>query len=232
MSWDASLPTDSTKIRNYPTVLQDNFGAIEQGDASLLHWQANFIDRQQVPGAPPPAADPTRIADTMILYAKQHPTSGETEFFVMDDQASPNLFALTDGGFLGARGTRGKFQNITIGSNSFVNNQNSFVFAHGLVPAAGGAITGSGLGSATIGTVGSDSNAYTIPFSGRNPTNANYVVMITPESSRAAGQNNVRIGNVIPGTKTTSQFSVRIQANDANTNVTGVAFSVMIVGGF
>ena len=98
MAWDDTLPANSTKIRNYPTVLTDNFQAIEQGGITLKHWQVNFIDRQQVPGAPPPAATPTSATDTMIMYSNEDALTN-TELFVMNDlgtiiqmtQGSPNL---------------------------------------------------------------------------------------------------------------------------------------------
>lgn len=83
MAWDSTLPTNTTKIRNYPTVLTDNFIAIE-GDISLKSWQMNFAERDSVPGAPPPAVDPTGTADTCILFSKTDPT-GNPEMFHMDE---------------------------------------------------------------------------------------------------------------------------------------------------
>ena len=51
MAFDKTLPTNNTKIRNYPTVLTDNWSAIQAGDLTFKAWQVNFADRDLVPGA-------------------------------------------------------------------------------------------------------------------------------------------------------------------------------------
>ena len=230
MSWDSSLPANSTKIRDYPTVLTNNFAAIEQGDTSLKQWQINFIDRNTVPGAPPPASDPTRADDTMYVYSKTD-SAANTEMFIMDDQNPANIIQLTTVGSLGNASTAMTTSALKIGTNSFSNNQNNFIWAYGTIPAGGGAITGGqGLGTATISTVGSDSDVYTVTLT-RTPSNTNYVVIAMPASARAS-QSNVRIVNLLTGSKTTGQFRLRMQRNGDSTNYTDVPIYVMVCGGF
>jgi len=230
MAFDKTLPTNSTKIRNYPTVLTNNFAAIEEGDTTLQYWKSNFIERNAIPSAP--AVDPSRIDDVMQVYSKQN-ADGETDLYVIDDRSTANIIEITENGKMGGRATSAVFQDISIGTNTFVNTQNSFVFAYGSIPSGGGAIIGGvGLGTATTGTVGSDSDAYTVTFSGRNPSNTNYIVITTGATSRALVQNNNRVIDLIPGSKTTSQFSIRMQRNGSNVNVTTGIIQVMVIGGF
>jgi len=94
MTWNASLPANSTKIRDYPTVLTNNFVAIEQGDSSLNQWAINLIDRNVIPSAPP--VDPTAITDNITLYTKPD-ASGRRELHYIDADATPNVIQLTQG---------------------------------------------------------------------------------------------------------------------------------------
>lgn len=233
MAFDKSLPSTQTKIRNYSTVLTSNFGAIEEGQDTLQQWKINLIERNAIPSAP--AVNPTRVDNVMQLYSKQNADS-LTDLYVLDDRATANIIELTENGKLGGRAQQAVFQDIAIGTNAFVNDQNSFIFAYGVIPATGASpralSPAVGLGEATIGTVGSDANAYTITFSGRNPSNTNYLVFCICESSRASGLNGVRLANLIPGSKTTNEFSIRVQNNGSNTNVTNAAVQIIVIGGF
>lgn len=230
MSWDSSLPANTTKIRDYPTILTNNFTAVEQGNTSLRQWQVNFIDRDTVPGAPPPASNPTRLNDTMYIFSKTD-SSANTEMFIMDDQNPANVIQLTTVGSLGNSSTPMTTSALTIGSTSFSNNQNNFVWAYGTIPAGGGAVTGGqGLGTATISTVGSDSDVYTVPLT-RTPSNTNYIVIATA-TSVGSSQGNNRIVNLLTGSKTTGQFRLRMQRNGSSTNLTDVAINILVCGGF
>lgn len=227
MAWDKDKPADSDLISDSAGDLRANFDAIETGDSSFLVDKFNL---QEQAGDPSAITGASAALKAFRLYAKTDADSGQTEFFGIDDGG--NVIQFSEGGLLGARDQQVIAQDITIGSNSFVNNQNNYVWAYGVVPAAAGAVSGGqGLGTATLGAVGSDSNVYTVPFSGRTPSNANYHVFLFPFSVRP-GQANNRIANVITNSKTTSQFRFRVQRNGSSTNVADVPIQVMVVGGF
>ena len=86
MTWNASLPSNTTKIRNYPTILQDNFNSVEQGDLSLKYQALNIDER---------AGDPTRSDDTMIIFSKND--GSNTELYVMNDQNPADVIQMTKG---------------------------------------------------------------------------------------------------------------------------------------
>tara|TARA_R110002126_G_scaffold77229_5_gene192679 strand:- start:6799 stop:7485 length:687 start_codon:yes stop_codon:yes gene_type:complete len=228
VAFDKTLPTNSTKIRNYPTVLTDNWSAIQTGDLTFKTWQLNFADRDEVEGAPPPTQDPTRDDDTMIMFSKNN-ADGETDLYILDDRSSPSNFALTENGKVGGRATSAVFQDISIGTNTFVNDQNNFVWAHGRVPKAGGAISGQGLGTATTGSVSGYNPAYTITLT-RTPSNANYQVFIMCEGTGSSSR--ARVGGLIPGTRTVNDFSVFIQRTGDSDMKTDADYYIMVVGGF
>jgi len=224
MAWDDTLPTNQTKIRNYPTVLTANFAALEQGASTLKYWKSNYIDRSSDATITPNT--PVRIDDTMQLYSRANDYSGETDFFILDDRGTANELALTEDGYIGGQGQSALFQDVTIGTNTFANNQNNFVWAYGVVPANGGAVSGgAGLGTATYG----GSGVYTIPIT-RTPSNTNYHVLCTSIVNTGSQANN-RVANLVSGSKTTGQFQVRTQRVDG-TNINDVPFQVILIGGF
>lgn len=91
MAWDKSLPSNSTKIRNYPTVLGANFAAIEEGGDTLQFWKSNYIERDAIPSAPP--ATPTRIDNTLQLYSRQ--VDSQRQLFLLDAESPANDIQLT-----------------------------------------------------------------------------------------------------------------------------------------
>ncbi len=152
MSFDATLPSNSTKIRNYPTVLNNNFASVEEGDITLRYWQINFAERDSVPGAPPPAVDPVREDDTMIIFSKQNADS-RTDLFVLDDRGPANNFQITQDGSLGSTSTPLNASNISFDVDSttgltYVDGQ--LITAYGQFSNAG--VLSFGKNMATAGT--------------------------------------------------------------------------------
>ena len=69
MAWNKNLPDDATKIRNAPTVIQENWDAIESGSSSLEIGSVNYYDRNAAGSTY--SSDPAIISTSSILYAKK-----------------------------------------------------------------------------------------------------------------------------------------------------------------
>jgi len=218
MAWDKTLPANGTKIRNYPTVLGDNFSAIEEGDDTLQHWQLNFIERDAIPSAPP--TTPTRIDDTMIIYSKQDGSS-ETELFILDDRSPANDIQITEDGSLGSFSTSLKLDSFAFDSN-ITMNENNVITAWSYTLANGTRSGSFGIASSTrVGGVAQ----YTYTFT-TSMVNANYAVVGTAIDNVTSNPSIVSIGN-----KTTSGFTLYVR-NQNNTLITGGnSHMVMVVGG-
>jgi|GEM_PF-1798825 len=216
MAYDKTLPNNTTKIRNYPTVLTDNFSAIEEGDLTLKHWQVNFIERNAVPGAPPPANDPTRADDTMIVFSKQD-ASSETELFVMDDRNPANIIQFTEDGRLGGTTTNLSINNFSFDGGTTTFDENNVINAHGAFNSAGTAIY---VNACTVAKAGT--GRYNVTFSTAR-ANTNYAVTAICDdtgNSRVA-----KLGNV-----TVNGFQLHVVQKDGNSRDIGCRF--MVVGGF
>jgi len=95
MTWDATQPQNTTKLRNLGAVIRPNWEAIEAGDSSFIPQALNLADRTPL-GV---ANDPIAIADTMILYSKQD-VSGNPQIYAIDP--SSIITKLTNGNTLTA----------------------------------------------------------------------------------------------------------------------------------
>lgn len=216
MAWDKTLPANSTKIRNYPTVLTDNFSAVEEGDITLKHWQVNFIERNAVPGAPPPANDPTRADDTMILFSKQD-GSGNTELFLMDDNSPANIIQLSENGSFGSASTAFSMDRFSFDSGTTTFNENNVINAHGRFNSGGTAIY---VNACTVAKAGT--GRYNVTFSTPR-SNVNYAV--TANTDDTGNSRVCKIGNV-----TVNGFQIHVVQKDGNSRDIGCHF--MVVGGF
>lgn len=74
MSWNANLPANSTPIRQYPTVLTDNFVAIETGDSS---FQPDKINYQKQGG------NPAAINNVIEVFSKNNGI-GKTKLYSVE----------------------------------------------------------------------------------------------------------------------------------------------------
>lgn len=216
-SWNSNLPQNNTKIRDYPTVLTNNFNALEKGDLTLKNWQVNLIERNSVPGAPPPTNDPTRSDDTMIVFCKQD-SSGETELFVMDDRNPANIIQFTENGNMGSQNTPIYGSSISFDGGTSSMNGIHQVSGWLRVAANGSIISTSG----DLTVVKSSTGLYTIGFSVA-PANTNFVgiaVPANPSSRRSISCENY----------TSTTFQVRIYSNSTGKNE-DEPFQVVVFGG-
>lgn len=216
MAFDKTLPNNQTKIRNYPTVLTDNFAGIQEGDESFQPWQLNMIDRDSVAGAPPPASDPTRIDDTMIIFSKED-GAANTELFVMDDNNTANIIQFTENGYLGSQYTNVGMDSFSFDGGTTTYNENNIVSAYGLVASNGTAYAISGATSSRAST-----GVYSITFSTAR-SNANYCPVITTADAGSS----IRCAKITG--LTTSGFSLDIR-NGSN-SLRDCDFSFHVVGG-
>lgn len=180
MAFDKTLPSNSTKIRNYPSVLTDNFSAIQQGDDSFQSWQVNFVDRDTVPGAPPPTQDPTRNDDTMIVFSKND-ASGESELFVMDDRNPANIIQFTENGSLGSYSTTVKLDSFSFDSN-FTYNEDNIVKAWAKCASGGTFTKNRGFDSISKGGTG----IFTLTLSANVVTDADFCVVATVDKGASS----------------------------------------------
>jgi len=215
MAWDKTLPNNTTKIRNYPTVLTANFAAIEEGQDALQMWKANFIERNAIPSAP--AVTPTRIDDTMQVFSKQN-ADGETDLYVLDDRATANTIELTENGRLGGRAQDIVLNEAYYGTDTLARGVWGVPTVVGSINAAG-AVEAWSQGIASTSVV---SSFRRVTFSASRFNNTNYVVVVTPTTGgnpRSAMWTN----------KQTTSVDIRI-VNQNGTNAL-VAFDIVIFGG-
>lgn len=170
MAYDKNLPTDQTKLRNYPTVLTDNFIAIEEGDITLQHWQINMVERNSVPGPIP--NDPTREDDVMILYSKQD-SSGETEAFILDDRNPANVIQLTQDGRLGDFSQGISASSIIMDDTNVSFGINQMITATATVASNGSLVNGVNISASARSATGT----YTVTVDADVLLNVNYRVI-------------------------------------------------------
>lgn len=94
MAWSASTPSNSTKIRNYPTVLTNNWQAIEENDSgvvadSLNQWVVHLIDRSTIGGS----NTPSRLDNVNQLYTRNDGSTNQ--LFMLDSENPANEIQLT-----------------------------------------------------------------------------------------------------------------------------------------
>lgn len=203
MTWNSSQPMGNTKLRNSPTLITNNFNAIEKGNLSLTHWQVNFIDRDTVPGAPPPTTNPTRQDNTLILFSKT--ASSESELFLMDDQNPANIIQLTEAGRLGGQTTNFSMNNFSFDGGTTDFNENNVISAYGSFNTDGvGTVFGCTVNATAPGSL------YDITFSPAR-SNANYIVTFGQSS----------IANLVYQNKTNTTFRILSNANNIDFMVCG-----------
>lgn len=216
MAWDKTLPSNTTKIRQYPTVLTANFAAVEEGDSSLQNWKINLIQRNAIPSAPP--VTPAKIANVVQVYAKQSIFS-RSELFVTDDHSPANTIQLTQDGKIGAQGQDIRANNYFYGADTLGRGLWAAPTAMGRISASGTVQTGSqGIASVTLA-----GSVFTVNFVGGRLTNTNYMVFITPER----GTSNPRFA--CWENKSTASVDVRVV--NQNGTLAPEAFDIIVFGG-
>ena len=123
MTWDATQPTNTTKIRNLGVVIRPNWQAIESGDSSFKPLAFNLNDRT-VAAQP---NDPTAIDNAFIVYCKTS-AGGASEFYGIDEDS--NVVQLTDLGRIGGPLTNFKINNFQF-ADTTTYTRNNIIIAYG-----------------------------------------------------------------------------------------------------
>jgi hypothetical protein len=114
MAWIKTKPANDTKLRLSPSLITENWAAIENGDVPNVKLQ---LAKQ--------AGNPTQIADSGFVFTKK---PSQTELYYADDTATPVITQITNNGGIGATTQRIYTSGITF-SGSYQNVSDSFVSA-------------------------------------------------------------------------------------------------------
>lgn len=235
MAFDKTLPTNSTKIRNYPTVLTDNWSGIQTGDLTFKTWQLNFADRDEVEGAPPPTQDPTRDDDTMIMFSKNN-ADGETDLYILDDRSAPsaNEIQLTTNGALGGTSTPLNASSLSFDTDSTTGltyTDGQFITAFGKFNSSG--VLQFGKNMATASTPHPGTGLYNIDVNADVFQNANYIISgVVKRSGDSSGsaRSVMPLLTPAPVASTVTTIQLEIKRSGGRTD-TFDDFQVMICGG-
>lgn len=94
MSYDANQPADNAELRNGPSLIRNNFQAIEDGDSSFKNKIINLTEQ---------GFNPAILTDAFRLFSKE--VSGVTELFgLADDGGSGVAYQLTGNYTAAAKG--------------------------------------------------------------------------------------------------------------------------------
>lgn len=120
-TWDPTLPQGTTKIRLEPTILQQRWVNIQQGEVPSTKWQ--LARRAGNPGAIPNAG---------LIFTKDG-GSGWSELFYKDDQGTAKTTQLTTDGGVGGLTQKLYGNNVTMkpGATEINNPQQAFCCAYG-----------------------------------------------------------------------------------------------------
>ena len=91
MTFDATQPTDNTKLRNLGIVIRPNWEAIETADSSFQPYAINFLDRKLASIVP---TDPAGLSTSYVQYCKKDPENNP-ELFIVDQ--NDNITQMTKG---------------------------------------------------------------------------------------------------------------------------------------
>ena len=178
MSWNSSLPADTTKVREGPLYIRNNFQAIQEAPSSFSQYCANLISRSTVGPIP---NTPATIADVMEVYSRDGDVSGDPELYAQND--STGEVQLTSGGRMGSQSTSVDAAALYMAGGTIGYTGNNFVTAWALVtpsaaPTPPTITYGSNIASATNSSTG----VYTVVTSNVF-TNANIAAFVMPVNS-------------------------------------------------
>jgi len=166
-TWTTTLPQGTTKIRIAPTILQQRWSNIQQGEVPCTKWQ---LERR--------AGNPGAIANSGLIFTKDG-GAGWSELYYKDDQGSAKTTQLTTDGGIGqsSQAVYGRTY-VTLKSDNVTtvtNTQDGFCSAWGLVTGAGALVQSYGIASATRTAAGE----YTVTFTTAFASGADYIVVAT-----------------------------------------------------
>ena len=218
MGYDKTLPTNSTKIRDYPQVLTSNFAAIEEADETsgtpVAQLAVLLSDRTTVPAA---NEDPVVVGATTYVYSRDDDTNGLQEAYVKN--AAGNVIQVTQGDRLGSDITDIGFNTLSHDEGTTSYNEDNLITGWISVAANGTYTAGGARGlTSTKTAVGK----YTISFSTAQ-LDTDYIVTLGLEQSPG------NITTIYYNTKTVNDFKIEIFNNTPSP--VDKPFSVMVAGG-
>lgn len=207
-TFDGSQPANDSKIRDFPSLVRDNFNAIVEGDSTASLTKANLTVQ---------GGNPTLIANKLILFAKD--SNSESALFVKND--ADDTLQLTDQEFLGGETQKVKAASIQFGTKTIENNQNAMCTAWGYFSSSGTTVAAYNCSC----TRTADPGKYRITFDSAL-ANANYAAVCM--SGRTVA--NPRVINLdLNETKTASKFDIQIR--NSSESLLNEPFSVIVFGG-
>lgn len=176
MAWNKEKPADTEKIRIGPSVIRDNWEAIEENDtadadSSLNQWVVHLIDRATIGGANTPDA----IADIGMVYCRNDGAVNELYF----EDPVANEIQLTEDGKLGSDTTQIVTQDISFGSETATYDSNNMVAYWAAVDLDGTILAQSG--GLTCTRDGAQTGKFIVTFTVAQ-SDANYGVLLSVEN--------------------------------------------------
>jgi len=210
MAWNLNTPTNATKIRLDPSILQAQWNAIETGGVPYDTL------RLQLQGAAP-----ARVNGHGFIYALD-PGTGFSEMYYEDDRNPSVNTQLTNNSADPTPGIGATSQllygSAVVTSGTYQNTQNAFCSAWGIVEANGSLGTNFGIASVTVAA-----SIYTVTFTSAL-SSANYAVNVTCFTT----ESNNRVASITE--QLAASFKVRIQRIDSS-NTTTSKFMFSVFGG-
>lgn len=180
--WDRNEPADDSLIRDFPSLVRDNFRTIQDGGSTFTVTQFNYAEQ---------GSDPSLLASNFRTYAKNDGTT--TSLYGINPDG--NVIQFSEEDYLGGTG-----QKIALSAISFNKttdyDSNFFVNAYAQVNSSGTVVIEEEM------TIVKVSNDYTCTFSTAR-ANANYAVIATPIKA-SAGTGSLGVYAI-----TTTEFVIR-----------------------
>lgn len=225
MSWNSSLPSDTTKVREGPLAIRNNFQAIQEAPSSFSQYCVNLINRSTVGSI---SNTPAPIANVMEVYSRSGDVSLQAELYAQNNNTGE--VQLTSGGRMGSQSTSVNAADLYMAGGTIGYTGNNFVTAWALVtpstsPTPPVITYGSNIASATNPSKGN----YTVVTSNIF-TNANIAVFVMPVNT------NSYIA-YYSGVSGTTQLTLTIETNSfvavppATQSPVNTPFCVAILGG-
>jgi hypothetical protein len=208
--FDGSQPANDSKIRDFPSLVRDNFNAIIEGNSTAALTKATLAVQ---------GGDPTLITDKLIVFAKD--SNSESALFVKND--ADDTLQLTDQEYLGGASQKIKAASIRFGAGTVDNNQNAMVTAWGRIATSGSVSAAYNMTSSKVTNSPSPLDYYYQVTFVTPMANANYAAIVTAES------NDVKPETATVYSKTINGF--RIQIKDTVEDFKLRACNVIVCGG-
>lgn len=215
MSWNPSLPADSSKIRLSAGMIRANWSALQNGTFPCVYLQ---LAQQGV--------NPTRADSTGWVFGKD-PGSGITELHYEDSQNPAKVIQITNNGAIGNSSVDLFANRITFNNGTTYLNKNHQVLGWLRVESNGTATATSGdMTVANLGGGGTGNGRYVVSFT--LAASSSYVAMVQISSASAASSLSRRSCTVT--NRTNNSFLVTIYSNSTG-DPEAEDFMVIVFGG-